>query len=169
MSQACRLLLWVFLAGAQSAVAQYAEVRIGVDGLTCSQCTRSVEMQLRRLDVVKDVRMNLEHTNGIVRLDSTKNTDLSRLAKAVKNAGFSVRYIRVPVMLDSGSSCITRGTTTYQLLGPAAETAGSQWVQVLDAGLMSRREWRRWEPQLKKKCTAAGKIVFVTLAKEEPL
>lgn len=170
MVNSCRLVfLLLLLALAPRAHAQYAEVRIGVDGLTCSQCTRSVEMHLRRLDMVKEVRMNLEHTNGVVILDPTKRADLSRLAKAVKDAGFSVRYVRVPITVDPGSNCVTQGKTTYQLIGDEGKAGGLQWVQVLGADLMSRKEWRRWEPLLKNKCgTTGGKLLFVAPVNEDP-
>lgn len=152
------------------AAAQFRELSIGVDGLTCSQCTRSVEMHLRKLDEVKDVRMDLEHTNGTVILDPAKKTDLKRLAKAVTDAGFSVRYLRLPFEFDqvhfSGAdTCIVRDGITYQFVGmPAAELNGGHTVQVLDEAFLSRKELRRWVPLMKNKCRAPLRnLLFVTI------
>ena len=47
-----------------SASAQFQTVYIGVNGLTCSQCSRTVEMSIRKLDFVGDVQMNLAHTES---------------------------------------------------------------------------------------------------------
>ena len=40
--------------------AQFISAEIGIDGLTCSACTRSAEMSIRKLPFVADVKMNIE-------------------------------------------------------------------------------------------------------------
>src|SRR5579885_2179698 len=74
--------------------AQFTQVELGVDGLTCSACTRSVEMGLRKLDFVKDVKMNLDNTNGVITFKEGIPVSIEKLAKAVSDAGFSVRYLQ---------------------------------------------------------------------------
>src|ERR1700759_948909 len=95
-----RLLLFLFCFCAFSAKAQFQAVYIGVNGLTCSQCTRTVEMRIRKLDFVADVQMNLEHTEGKIILKKDKKADIEKIAQAVIDAGFSVRYLQADLMVD---------------------------------------------------------------------
>src|ERR1700744_3890006 len=73
--------------------AQVISARVGVNGLTCSQCSRSVEMQLRKLSFVKNVNMNLKQTEGDLEFKEGAKIDFSKIAEAIKNAGFSVRFL----------------------------------------------------------------------------
>src|SRR4051812_34474653 len=74
--------------------AQFLWAEIGVDGLTCSACTRSVEMSLRKLDFVDSVVMNLEHTDGKIYFKKDQSVEPDKIAQAVVNAGFSVRFLK---------------------------------------------------------------------------
>ncbi len=75
---------------------QIQQVKVGINGLTCSQCSRSVEMQLRKLTFVKDVEMNLQQTEGIITLiDGKAAVPFQEIAGAVKDAGFSIRFLTI--------------------------------------------------------------------------
>lgn len=73
--------------------AQILSAKVGINGLTCSQCSRSVEMQLRKLSFVKNVNMNLQSTEGTLQFKEGSDIDFLKIAKAVKDAGFSVRFL----------------------------------------------------------------------------
>jgi copper chaperone CopZ len=73
--------------------AQVLSAKVGINGLTCSQCSRSVEIQLRKLSFVKNVNMNLESTEGTLQFKEGSDVDFLKIAKAVKDAGFSVRFL----------------------------------------------------------------------------
>jgi cation transport ATPase len=77
--------------------AQIISARVGVNGLTCSQCSRSVEMQLRKLSFVKNVNMNLKQTEGGLEFKEGVKIDFSKIAQAVKDAGFSVRFLTAQI------------------------------------------------------------------------
>ncbi|MFN7911502.1 MAG: heavy-metal-associated domain-containing protein [Bacteroidota bacterium] len=68
---------------------------LGIDGLTCSQCSKSVEMQLKKLDFVKTVEMDLANTRALIRINETSILSPDAIAKAACNAGFSVRYLKL--------------------------------------------------------------------------
>src|SRR5580658_4426424 len=91
----------LFLCFFSQAVAQFQTVFIGVNGLTCSQCSRTVEMSIRKLDFVADVQMNLEHTEGKIILKKDKKADMDKIAQAVVNAGFSLRYLQADLLVDN--------------------------------------------------------------------
>ena len=75
--------------------AQYTSARIGVNGLTCSACTRSVEMSIRKLPFIENVEMNLENTDGILKFKKGQEVDIFKIAQAVVDAGFSVRFLPI--------------------------------------------------------------------------
>src|ERR1700759_2288056 len=88
------LLFLLFLVASLHLRAQFTWAEIGVDGLTCSACTRSVEMQIRKLDFVDSVSMNLEHTDGKIFFKKGAAVNIEKISQAVVDAGFSVRYLR---------------------------------------------------------------------------
>jgi copper chaperone CopZ len=72
---------------------QLNQMEIGIDGLTCSLCSRNVEMSLRKLDFVQTVYMDLEKTQGRIYLKPELDPQPDKIAQAVRNAGYSVRFL----------------------------------------------------------------------------
>jgi copper chaperone CopZ len=110
----------LFLLKTQAASIQF--ISIGVNGLTCSMCTRSVEMSIRKLDFVDSVVMDLENTEGKVFIKSNATPDFRLIAKAVSNAGFSVRFMRISVDLTDLSTwkdCFTINGNAFQQIDDA--------------------------------------------------
>jgi len=70
-------------------------VKMGINGLTCSACARSVEMQIRKLPFVRDVVMDIAGTEASVLIAPDRSFLPEKLMKAVYKAGFSVRDFRV--------------------------------------------------------------------------
>ncbi|WP_313989213.1 heavy metal-associated domain-containing protein [Xanthocytophaga flavus] len=94
-------------------------MEIGIDGLTCSLCSRSVEMSLRKLDFVQTVYMDLEKTQGRIYFKPELDPQPDKIAQAVKNAGYSVRFLTAVFRLTAGSSkgkCFSIGKNTFQIL-----------------------------------------------------
>lgn len=120
-------LLLLFMA-AGTARAQFLQADIGVNGLTCSQCSRSVEMQLRKLAFVQDVRMDLEHTKGTITFIKGKKVDVAALARAVKDAGFSLRFLEAKIDMQhipvAGDGSFRIDNSVYVLLDDARVTGG---------------------------------------------
>lgn len=73
--------------------AQLDSVEIGVNGLTCSMCSYSVEYSLKKLEEIQSVNMDLNSNIARVYFKSGGAVDFEALAKKVKESGFSVRHI----------------------------------------------------------------------------
>lgn len=100
--------------------AQYSNINISIAGLTCSQCSKSVEMQLKKLKFVTHVNMDLKATTASI---TTKNqVDFYALAKAVSNAGFSVKNITAMLHLDKmiaqNDQCFLYQDNSFWILKP---------------------------------------------------
>ena len=115
--------------------AQFTQLDLGINGLTCSQCSRSVDMQLRKLAFVQGVQMDLKHTQAIIQLKKEERVNIAAVAKAVEDAGFSVRYLKAKVqpgffVKETKQDCWTVGEDAYVLLQSrdAGQVASLQFV-----------------------------------------
>lgn len=141
-------------------------VEIGVNGMTCSMCTRSVEMSVRTLSFVDSVVMSLDSTDGKVYLKPGAPVDLKKIARAVTDAGFSVRFVRVSFTFDD-VVLTADGSFTYQgqvfswldFKGPLKEQAT---LQLVDEGFLPRKESLLWKKKLPK--ASDGKKPFHVVA-----
>jgi hypothetical protein len=129
-------------------------VDIGVNGLTCSMCTRSVEMSLRRLEFVDSIIMSLETTEGRIYFRENTPINLNDIAKAITNAGFSVRFVKLQmsfddISVDKDGSFIFQGQTYKWLDFPnkVDETVG---LKLVDENFLPKKE----SAELKKKFAA---------------
>jgi copper chaperone CopZ len=170
--KALRVLLVVVLSIiGYGAGAQFQAVFIGVNGLTCSQCSRTVEMGLRGLDFVSDVQMNLEHTEGKIILKAGRKADMSRIAQAVTDAGFSLRYLQADMFISStdgaiGNSCFTYNGDQYVFIEtPRQQLSGSVHLKFIGKRFLPKNEFKKMEPLMVNKCGSAakGKTYFVAI------
>lgn len=149
------ILVFLFMLSATFVRGEFLSAEIGVDGLTCSQCSRSVEMKLRALDFVADVQMNLEQNIGLVTFKKGKPIRLERLGKAVIDAGFSVGYIRA--IFDFSDTDITPdGTFSFEgkVYIPVNDKPATlpvvAKIQLVGDDFMDTDSWKKWKPAVKR-------------------
>jgi cation transport ATPase len=157
------LLLVLFLSSSSRSLAEIKWVEIGVNGLTCSLCSRSVEMSLRRLDFVDNVSMSLEKTEGRIYLKPNLPVNLKQIATAVSNAGFSVRFLRIQFDMNdidvNNNGAFTYLGQTYQWLdfkGKLANTLVA--LKVVDEHFLPKKESAEWK---KKMVNSDQKVLHV--------
>src|SRR5690554_5245522 len=80
--------------------AQVQEVEVGINGLTCSMCSYSVENSIKKLSYVNIVKMDLNKNIAQVFSDRGKSIDFKEVAERVKKSGFSVRYLSFTLSTD---------------------------------------------------------------------
>lgn len=89
------VMLAMLFASAVSVSAQVSEIKVGVDGFTCSLCAKGVEGQFKALDFVKTVVTDLKNTTfTIVPMESAK-IELRTIRDAVTDGGFTLREISI--------------------------------------------------------------------------
>jgi len=164
----CAVALFLF-AGGITASAQFDTIYLGVNGLTCSQCSRSVEMQIRKLDFVADVQMNLEHTEGKVILKKNKKPDIERVAQAVFDAGFSVRYLRADLTIDHS---VTQSGACFRYMGdqyvfaqaPKEPLKGTVKLTFIGKKFLPKNEFKKMQAYMENSCgEATGKVYHVAI------
>ena len=163
------LVVILVMLSVQLSRAQFTWAQIGVDGLTCSACTRSVEMSIRKLDFVDSVAMNLEHTEGKIIFKKGSKVEIEKIAGAVIDAGFSLRYLHAAVILKdvkiSDNYCYSFEGNSYQFVKTENKTLnGESIIKFLGAKYLSGKEFKSWKPSLKSNCTGKkAKVYFVTV------
>lgn len=163
------LFVLYFVCPGRQAIAQFQTVYIGVNGLTCSQCTRTVELSIRKLGFVKDVQMNLEHTEGAIVLDQSKPVDIEQVAQAVFDAGFSVRYLHVDFLAKDevalSGSCFNYLDDQYVFtILPKTPLKGTIKLKFIGKKFMPKSEYREMRKYMNVHCgNIAGKVYHVTL------
>ena len=135
-----------------SAVAGIKWVDVGVNGLTCSVCTRSIEMSVSRLEFVDSVVMDLEQAEGRVYLNERSPISLNKIADAVVGAGFSVRFIKAVFTFD-GTEVDDNGFfehqgQLYQWLEFKEPIKGEVSLKLVDADFLPRKESTKWKKKI---------------------
>jgi copper chaperone CopZ len=148
---------------------QLLSAEIGVNGLTCSQCTRSVEMSLRKLDFIENISMNLAETSGKITCKPDMSLDFEKIAQAIVNAGFSVRYLKLNVAFEaykiSENTCLTVGAESLVLLGETEGVLnGETGLQLIGEKFMPRKAFKKYQNQLTNPCQA--KKVFWVISEK---
>lgn len=147
--------------------AQFTRASLGINGLTCSQCSRSVEMQLRKLSFVKDVIMDLEQTQGTVIFGENKKVNIEAIAKAVRDAGFSVRFVKADLDLSkinlNAADCFMLDGNSYTILNLKGKIQGPiLHLQFVGKGYMPGNERKAYTIPLNTTCK--GKINYFAIA-----
>lgn len=125
-------------------------VRIGVTGLTCSSCSKSVEEEMRKISFVQSIFMNLNSNEATVIIDDSQPVDWMKLAKSVYNAGFSIGYFYVPAC---GSSNVYFGQMScgdvYHYIGSQQVLHPQEYYVLVGKFFMDKKTFGKWEKQLK--------------------
>src|SRR5579859_7062370 len=128
-------------------------IDVGVNGLTCSMCSRSVEMSVRRLDFVDSVSMSLEKTEGRIYFKPGALVNLKKITEAVVDAGFSVRFLRLEfnftgVPISPDGSFIFQGQSYQWLEFKEGSVSGDVALKLVDEGFLPRKESSLWKKKL---------------------
>lgn len=89
------IFLTLFLLFALTSQSAIRSITVGINGLTCSMCSRTVEKSMLQLQFVDKVEMSLEATEAKILLKPQSSVSMKEIARSVKDAGFSVRFISV--------------------------------------------------------------------------
>lgn len=159
----------IFLFSSVECEAQIKKVMIGVNGMTCSACCRTVEMSIRKLSFVKDVKMNLENTDGEIFFADDADVDIEKIAKAVVNAGFSVRYLNASFLFSNlkvnNGFCFNSGKYNLQFINTAEKVLnGETKIKFEGKQFQPKGEYNKVKSLLVNSCDDKKvKVYFVTL------
>ena len=144
---------------------QIKSAMIGVNGLTCSACTRTVEMSIRKLVFVKEVKMNLENTEGEISFKEGADVDFDKISKAITNAGFSVRFLKATYLFNNlkvnKNLCFNAGKYNLQFVNTTDKVLnGESMIKFLGQKFQPKSEFSKVKPLLISSCADKDKKVY---------
>jgi copper chaperone CopZ len=166
-----KVIFYILLFAFSSLNAQFINAKIGVNGLTCSACSKSVEIALRKLPFVDSVKMDLQKTEAQIFFKKGAKVEIEKLAKAVTDAGFSVRSMNAAYSFANtevtDNACISIGGNNYQFVKTSSKMLnGVVSLKFIGTQYMSKTDYNSWSTLLKSSCNSANKSVksyFVTI------
>ena len=147
---------------------QFNWVEIGVDGLTCSACSRSVEMSIRKLSFVDSVSMNLENTRGKISFKKGEKVEIEKIAKAVTDAGFSLRSLYAGINITelnvSNDYCWTFENSAYHFIkiSESKQFKGFITIKFIGEKYMPHKEYKDWKSYCTNSCVLPSNSVRPT-------
>ena len=113
--------------------------------------------------------MNLEHTEGKVILKKNKKPDIERVAQAVFDAGFSVRYLRADLTIDHS---VTQSGACFRYMGdqyvfaqaPKEPLKGTVKLTFIGKKFLPKNEFKKMQAYMENSCgEATGKVYHVAI------
>ena len=150
---------------------QFKSVEMGIDGLTCSMCSRSVEMSLVKLDFIDRIEMDLNSNRSEIFFREGMYVSIDKVAQAVIDAGFSVAYLNAlfdfkEQPIDT-HTCWNYAYETYHFLEVSQpQLKGETVLKFIGTNFLSRNELKKWKARLsvaKNKGCSRNEYYSVTL------
>ena len=155
-----------FLITATPADAQFKKAEIKIYGLTCSLCSRSVEMALQKLDFVENIETDLETTLTNVSFKKDVLIAPEELSRAVEKAGFSVGYIKITYNFSNAfTTCGEGDREMFTVINSDQDMAAGEYVFLMvEKDLMSPKMYKEYKENLPKPCSTSKRHYYVALA-----
>lgn len=151
------IIIYYLLVWAIPGNAQLKYVKLGVDGLTCTACCRSVEKFIGKLKNVKEVSINLDNAEGVVYFVNNENVNFESISRAVTRAGFSIRFINVVYQFSelqvNNDFCLNAGAFQLQFVRIDKKILdGLVELKLLGEKFQTKSEFRKIKSSLVNLC-----------------
>jgi copper chaperone CopZ len=164
-------ILFVFIFLTHQGFSTILSAQVGIDGLTCSMCSNSVERLLYKLDFVEQVKMDLNQNQAIILFKKDKKVVISAIAQKVMDAGYSVRFLKAlftfdNITVENNGKYELAGDTYYFILNDSKALVGNTELTFLGKQYVPKKEWYQWQNKIAevKKINKTDKnSYFVTL------
>jgi len=165
-----------------SAHAEFVSAEVGIDGMTCSMCSKGTEVTLKKLPFIDTIWVDLNDLVAHISFKKGATVSIDQIRAMVEDAGFSVRS--VTAVFQFGHLTIGKdyhfvyNGDTYHFIGAPTETlSGPVKLRFVDKPYVSKKEFlqlaKKTDLQCYKKssssscCTGdyavTGKLYHVTL------
>ena len=158
-----------FLLVCNIASAQIIKVELQAAGLTCSMCSRAVDKQLRTLDFIDSVEIDLSRAMFVLYFKKDKALDFDKVRQKVEDAGFSVALFRIHYWFEN-YSMKSNSILSYRNINfsfkdvvPRIIKDGHWSFRIIDKGFLSDKEYKKYKGQIGEEKSTPGKIIYHVL------
>ncbi len=124
--------------------AQITKVEIMATGLTCSMCSNAINKQLKTIDEVENVDIDLNKNLFIVRLKNNNTLSPKTFKDKVEKAGFFVGSMVLFINFSNQAVEDNKQIDKYIFIDTKAQTLnGVAKVRVLDKGYVTTKEHKK--------------------------
>ncbi len=124
--------------------AQITKVEIMATGLTCSMCSNAINKQLKTIDEVENVDIDLNKNLFIVRLKNNNTLSPKTFKVKVEKAGFFVGSMVLFINFRNQTVEDNKQIDKYIFIDTKAQTLnGVAKVRVLDKGYVTTKEHKK--------------------------
>lgn len=152
MKKICYLLI-LLLSASGIVSGQVIKAELQAAGLTCSMCSRATDKQLRTLDFIDSVGIDLSHTTFVLYFKKDKMVDFGQIRKKVEDAGFSVATLKVTYKFDNlkvdNGILFSYNNSQFYFIDITPKTLNGEVIfKILDKGFLSTKEYKKYASQV---------------------
>ncbi len=142
-----------FLAMLNVVSAQFTKAELRADGLTCSLCSNATYKQLKTLDFIDSIGMDLDHATFLLYFNKDKTVDFEKIRNKVEFAGFTVGMLKATYTFNNftvdTSHCFNMAGAVFCFINANTQTLnGEAELQIVDAGFISKKEYKKYADYL---------------------
>ena len=109
--------------------------------------------------------MDLEHTNGVITFKEGAVVSFEKIAQAVVDAGFSVRYLNIVYKFDNESvpegACLQTEQWIFHFIEPETPVLnGEKELQLIGEAYLTPKEFKKWKNVIKDSCQTPGSTTY---------
>lgn len=135
--------------------AQWGDFLVGIDGLTCSLCSKGTESSLKKLDFIETIKMDLNKNIAWITVKNDARVRVVEIAKKITDAGFSVRFIQASYSFSNKSiseeNYVLLGGTKVRFIQPTERSLnGMIMLQFIDKEFLPKKSYKNVEPSFRK-------------------
>ncbi|HYM20059.1 MAG TPA: heavy metal-associated domain-containing protein [Candidatus Kapabacteria bacterium] len=153
------------IATSLSSRAQFISADVGVDGLTCSLCSKGTEVTLKKLAFVDTIWVDLNDLVAHIRFKKDTKVSMDDVRKMIEDAGFTVRSIKAVFNFDHTTvgkdyHFVYQGDT-YHFIGADSKTlSGPVTLRFVDKQYVSKKEFTSLAKMTSLDCYKKGKAAM---------
>lgn len=149
-------------ASVYSARAEFISADVGIDGMTCSMCSKGTEVTLKKLSFIDSIWIDLNDLVAHIRFKNEANVSIDEIRKMVEDAGFSVRSVNALFRFDtltvSKDYHFVYHGNTYHFIGVDTKTlSGPVTLRFIDKPYVSKEEFGQLARKTDLQCYKKGK------------
>jgi len=151
----------LFLFTTTLSIGQVNSAKLQASGLTCAMCAKSIYNNLKTIDAIDSVDVDLNESSFLVKFKSAKDINPDIIRKKVEDAGFSVAALDLNLTFSEktilpDAHFIINGSAYHFLIPTKQIVNGEQTFRVIDKQFQTDKAYKKNANLSKLSCFTTG-------------